>query len=98
MNLYDIKENTIDYILSLPEAERITYYGKLIDKFYPSINKDAPEFERLLVAYETSFVVEKIYRNNKIFRSGFTNVYTQTGLLRNSVSDLYFADDDLITH
>ena len=98
MNLYDIKENTIDYILSLPEAARITYYGTLIDKFYPSINKDAPEFERLLVAYETSFVVEKIYRNNKIFRSGFTNVYTQTGLLRNSVSDLYFADDDLITH
>ena len=98
MNLYDIKENTIDYILSLPEAERITYYVTLIDKFYPSINKDAPEFERLLVAYETSFVVEKIYRNNKIFRSGFTNVYTQTGLLRNSVSDLYFADDDLITH
>jgi hypothetical protein len=98
MNLYHIKENTIDYILSLPEAERITYYGTLIDKFYPSINKDAPEFERLLVAYETSFVVEKIYRNNKIFRSGFTNVYTQTGLLRNSVSDLYFADDDLITH
>ena len=98
MNLYDIKENTIDYILSLPEAERITYYGTLIDKFYPSINKDAPEFERLLVAYETSFVVEKIYRNNKIFRSGFTNVYTQTGLLRNSVSDLYFADDDLISH
>ena len=84
--------------MSLPEAERITYYGTLIDKFYPSINKDAPEFERLLVAYETSFVVEKIYRNNKIFRSGFTNVYTQTGLLRNSVSDLYFADDDLITH
>ena len=98
MNLYDIKENTIDYILSHPEAERITSYGTLIDKFYPSINKDAPEFERLLVAYETSFVVEKIYRNNKIFRSGFTNVYTQTGLLRNSVSDLYFADDDLITH
>ena len=98
MNLYDIKENTIDYILSLPEAERITYYGTLIDKFYPAINKDAPEFERLLVAYETSFVVDKIYRNNKIFRSGFTNVYTQTGLLRNSVSDLYFADDDLITH
>ena len=98
MNLYDIKENTIDYILSLPEAERITYYGTLIDKFYPAISKDAPEFERLLVAYETSFVVEKIYRNNKVFRSGFTNVYTQTGLLRNSVSDLYFADGDLITH
>ena len=98
MNLYDIKEITIDYILALPEVERLTYYRTLIDKFYPSVNKNAPEFERLLVAYETSFVVEKIYRNNKIFRNGFTNVYTQTGLLRNSVSDLYFADDDLITH
>ena len=98
MNLYDVKEITIDYILALPEVERLTYYGTLIDKFYPSVNKHAPEFERLLVAYETSFVVEKIYRNNKIFQSGFTNVYTQTGLLRNSVSDLYFTDDDLITH
>ena len=98
MNLYDVKEITIDYILALPEVERLTYYGTLIDKFNPNVNKNAPDFEKLLVAYETSFVVEKIYRNNKIFQSGFTNVYTQTGLLRNSVSDLYFADDDLITH
>ena len=98
MNLYDIKENTIDYILALPEVERLTYYGTLIDKFYPNINKNAIEFEKLLVAYETSFVVEKIYRNNIMFKSGFTNVYTKTGLLRNSISDLYFADDDLITH
>ena len=98
MNLYDVKEIAIDYILALPEVERLTYYGTLIDKFYPNVNKNAPDFEKLLVAYETSFVVEKIYRNNKIFQSGFTNVYTQTGLLRNSVSDLYFTDDDLITH
>ena len=98
MNLYEIKETTIDYILSLSEIERLTYYSTLIDKFYPTISKETHEFERLLSAYETSFVVEKIYRNNKVFKEGFTNVYTQTGLLRNSVSDLYFTDDDLITH
>ena len=98
MNLYEIKETTIDYILSLSEVERLTYYSTLIDKFYPTISKETHEFERLLSAYETSFVVEKIYRNNKIFKEGFTNVYTQTGLLRNSISDLYFTEDDLITH
>ena len=98
MNLYEIEETTIDYVLSLSEVERLTYYSTLIDKFYPTISKETHEFERLLSAYETSFVVEKIYRNNKLFKEGFTNVYTQTGLLRNSVSDLYFADDDLITH
>ena len=98
MNLYEIEETTIDYVLSLSEVERLTYYGTLIDKFYPTISKETHEFEQLLSAYETSFVVEKIYRNNKLFKEGFTNVYTQTGLLRNSVSDLYFADDDLITH
>ena len=98
MNLYEIEETTIDYVLSLSEVERLTYYSTLIDKFYPTISKETHEFERLLCAYETSFVVEKIYRNNKLFKEGFTNVYTQTGLLRNSVSDLYFADDDLITH
>ena len=98
MNLYEIKETTIDYILSLSEVERLTYYGTLIDKFYPTISKETREFEQLLSAYETSFVVEKIYRNNKLFKEGFTNVCTQTGLLRNSVSDLYFTDDDLITH
>ena len=98
MNLYEIEETTIDYVLSLSEVERLTYYSTLIDKFYPTISKETHEFERLLSAYETSFVVEKIYRNNKLFKEGFTNVYTQTGLLRNSVSDLNFADDDLITH
>ena len=76
MNLYEIKETTIDYILSLSEVERLTYYSTLIDKFYPTISKETHEFERLLSAYETSFV----------------------GLLRNSISDLYFTDDDLITH
>ena len=98
MNLYEIEETTIDYVLSLSEVERLTYYSTLIDKFYPTISKETHEFERILSAYETSFVVEKIYRNNKLFKEGFTNVYTQTGLLRNSVSDLYYADDDLITH
>ena len=98
MNLYEITETTIDYVLALSEVERLTYYSTLIDKFYPTIPKETPEFDQLLCAYETSFVVEKLYRNNKIFKEGFTNVYTQTGLLRNSVSDLYFTDDDLITH
>lgn len=98
MNLYELHEETIDYILSLSELERLGYYSSLIDKFYPHINKETVDFERLLLAYETSFVVEKLYRNNKFFKEGFTNVYTQTGLLRNIVSDLYFTDDDLITH
>tara|TARA_R110002020_G_scaffold29767_11_gene94017 strand:- start:16691 stop:16987 length:297 start_codon:yes stop_codon:yes gene_type:complete len=98
MNLYELEENTLDYVLSLSEVERLTYYSTLIDKFYPKIPKETTEFERLLNAYETSFVVEKLYRNNKSFKEGFTNVYTQTGLLRNIISDLYFADDDLITH
>ena len=65
MNLYEIKETTIDYVLSLSEVERLTYYSTLIDKFYPTISKETHEFEQLLSAYETSFVVEKIYRNNK---------------------------------
>jgi hypothetical protein len=98
MNLHEVNEETIDYILSLPELERLTYYSSLINKFYPNITKNTLCFERLLKAYETSFVVEKLYRNNKFFKEGFTNVYTKTGLLRNIISDLYFADDDLITH
>ena len=98
MNLYEVEEATIDYILALSEVERLTYYSTLIDKFYPNITKETHNFDKLLCAYETSFVVEKIYRNNKIFKEGFTNVYTQTGLLRNIISDLYFTDDDLITH
>ena len=55
-------------------------------------------FRDILESYISSFYVEKMYRSNRFFNEKFVIVYTQTGLIRNVWSDLYYTDDDLITH
>ena len=49
-------------------------------------------------AYAASWYAEKIYRYNRFFNESFTAVYTETGLIRDIVLDIYFNDDDLIVH
>jgi len=39
-----------------------------------------------------------MYRTNKFFQEKFTIVYTDKGFIRNIIADMYYADDDLITH
>ena len=54
--------------------------------------------KNLLEYYNSSFYVEKMYRTNKFFQEKFTIVYTDKGFIRNIIADMYYADDDLITH
>ena len=56
------------------------------------------EYEDLLESYISSIYVEKLYRSNRFFQESFTMIYTKTGLVRNIVNDIYFLEDDLITH
>ena len=95
-NLHEFPEERLNYVLAMPEEERLSYFASQIKKHYPIIPIE--EYERLLTAYESSFILEKIYRSNKTCQEGFTAVYTKTGLIRNMVNDIFFTDDDLITH
>ena len=96
--LEEMPDETIDALLSLSPKERCVYYEKLADRHYPDIKKGSDEYHQLIESYNSSFYVEKLYRTNRFFNEQYTIVYTDTGLIRNVISDLFFADDDLITH
>ena len=96
--LETIPEEALDHVLALPPEAKTLYFTKLAKKFYPKINERSDEFKNIVESYVSSFYVEKMYRSNRFFNEKFIIVYTQTGLIRNVWSDLYYTDDDLITH
>lgn len=96
--LEDLADETIDAVLSLPPKNRVDYYKKLAKAYFPKINENTDEYTELLETYNSSFYLEKLYRSNKFFNEKFTVVYTDKGFIRNIIADMYFADDDLITH
>ena len=96
--LENIDDATLDHILGLHPEAKTLYFTKLVKKFYPKIDEKSDQFKNVLESYVSSFYVEKMYRSNRFFNEKFIIVYTQTGLIRNVWSDLYYTDDDLITH
>ena len=96
--LENLPEDVLDHVLSLPPEAKTVYFTKLTKKFYPKIDQKSDEFTNIVESYVSSFYVEKMYRSNRFFNEKFIIVYTQTGLIRNVWSDLYYSDDDLITH
>ena len=96
--LENLSDESLDAILSLPIERKAAYFTGMIKAFYPKIVEDTIEFDDLLATYASSFYVEKIYRSNRFFNEKFTPIYTSTGLIRNIIADMYYADDDLITH
>ena len=96
--LENLSDESLDAVLSLPIERKASYFTGMIKSFYPNIEEDTPEFDDLLASYASSFYVEKIYRSNRFFNEKFTPIYTSTGLIRNIIADMYYADDDLITH
>ena len=96
--LEDLPEENLDQILSLPPKGKGQYFSRLIKNFYPDHSEDSEEYSRLIEAYVASFYLEKLYRSNRFFNESFTPIYTNTGLIRNIWADIFFTDDDLITH
>ena len=96
--LENLPDDVLDHVLSLPPEAKTVYFTKLTKKFYPKIDQKSDEFTNIVESYVSSFYVEKMYRSNRFFNEKFIIVYTQTGLIRNVWSDLYYTDDDLITH
>tara|TARA_R100000008_G_scaffold55106_2_gene33759 strand:+ start:686 stop:991 length:306 start_codon:yes stop_codon:yes gene_type:complete len=98
LTLNELEEDTLNFLLGMPMDDKKAYFHKLIETFYPKSLTDEKEYENLLESYISSIYVEKLYRSNRFFQEQFTIVYTQTGLIRNIVNDIYFTEDDLITH
>ena len=96
--LENIEDEALDHVLGLPPEAKSLYFSKLAKKFYPKIDDKSEHFKGIVESYMSSFYLEKMYRSNRFFNEKFIIVYTQTGLIRNVWSDLYYTDDDLITH
>lgn len=96
--LSEIDDATLNHIISMPMQEKVSYFSNVIAAFYPKVVKNSEEWENLVQSYISSFYTEKMYRSNRFLQESFTPVYTSTGLIRNIVLDIFYIDDDLITH
>ena len=95
--LEDFPDEALDQVLSLPPKGKSVYFTRLAKQFY-DLPEDSDEMKDLVESYVSSFYIEKMYRNNRFFHEKFTPIYTTTGLIRNIWADMFYADDDLITH
>ena len=96
--LQDLPNESLDAVLSLPPEQKSRYFEAMVETFYPNLPKNSAEYEEMVATYLSSFCVEKIYRSNRFFNEKFTPIYTATGIIRNIISDLYYSDDELVTH
>ena len=96
--LEELSDDSLDAVLSLPMDKKASYFTGMVKSFYPKVLENTEQFNDLLSSYASSFYVEKMYRSNRFFNEKFTPIYTSTGLIRNIIADMYYTDDDLITH
>jgi len=96
--LEELPDENLDQILSLSLKGKAHYFSRLIVAYYPDHEDGSDEYNKLIEAYVSSFYLEKMYRSNRFFNESFTPIYTTTGLIRNIWADIFFTDDDLITH
>ncbi len=98
LTLCELQDETIDYLLGMQLEDKRAYFHKLVEVYYPNALNNEDEYEDLIENYISCMYVEKLYRSNRFFNERFTIIYTQTGLIRNIINDIYFIEDDLITH
>jgi len=98
LQLYELDEKTLNYVISMSESDKTAYFHTVISRFYSHVEPGNPMYDKLQLAYRASWTLEKIYRNNKIIREGITLVYTTTGLIREAVNDVYYNKEALTIH
>ena len=96
--LEDFSDESLDSILCLTIESKTKYFEEMVKSYYPKVDQDTDHFVELVESYISSFYLEKLYRSNRFFNEKFIPVYTNTGLIREVVSDLFFIDDTLIVH
>jgi len=97
-NLHKLSDEKLENILLMSETATNIYIHTLIEKHYPQVEVNSDTYTSLKIGYKSSFVLERYYRTNLTVQRGFTAVYTRTGLIRNIINDIYYTEDDLITH
>jgi hypothetical protein len=96
--LEDFSDESLDSILCLTIESKTRYFEAMVKSYYPKVNQDTDHFVELVESYISSFYLEKLYRSNRFFNEKFIPIYTNTGLIREVVSDLFFIDNTLIVH
>ena len=96
--LEDFSDESLDSILCLTIESKTKYFEAMVKSYYPKVDQDTDHFVELVESYISSFYLEKLYRSNRFFNEKFIPIYTNTGLIREVVSDLFFIDDTLIVH
>jgi hypothetical protein len=96
--LEELSDESLNAILSLPMPNKVEYFKQLTKAYYPLLEENSEQFLTVVETYISSFYIEKLYRSNRFFNEKFTPVYTNTGLIRNLIADIFYTDDDLITH
>ena len=87
--LYELDDETLNFILSLNSSELDRYIHALISRFYRKQLSNTEFYDKLVNAYKSSFILEKLYRTNVTVNENYTAIYTKTGLIREIISDLY---------
>jgi len=98
MKLYSLPEEALDFIISLHPQQRYLYLKDVALQNFSATKTDKAMLERTIKALEASVLFEKLYRNNEVMKKNFTIVYAEGGIIRNVIHDIYYAEDDLITH
>ena len=96
--LEDFSDESLDSILCLTIEGKTKYFQAMAKNYYPKVDENTDQFVELVERYISSFYLEKLYRSNRFFNEKFIPVYTNTGLIREVVSELFFVDDTLIVH
>lgn len=96
--LEELPDESLDAVLAMPMDNKVIYFSKLIEHFYPDLSEEDEQYVELLELYISSFYVEKLYRSNRFFNEKFTPIYTMTGLIRDISADMFLLDKDLIVH
>ena len=98
MTLDELTDEELNSLLSMEEEAKLAYFTAMIKNYFPDIEENSEKYAEVLESYISSFYAEKLYRTNRFFNEKFTIVYTDRGLIRNIIADMYYNDKDLIVH
>lgn len=97
--LGQLKDDKLEFILSMDQDQLDIYVDNLIQKYYPYLRQDMEhheQYELVKEQYINSFYLEKIIRMSEPVQEGFIPVYTETGMIRELQNQLYsFSKDSL---
>jgi hypothetical protein len=96
--LDELSDESLDTVLTMTTEQKVAYFSALLSSFFPRVSPNTEEYADLLTSYISSFYVEKLFRSNIFFSEKFIPIYTNSGLIRNIILDMYFTDDSLLTH